>query len=467
MTGGAFALVRAAHEFGALLAFGSVVYATAIGRAFDRRARIGAAACLAASLVAALGWLAFEAANMSGLPFSDALTPSIVGVVLEATLFGRVWTLRLVLGTALCVWLLLRQHASDGRGPRGAPAGGGVEAWTTLALAAIYTATLALTGHAVAAEGVQRAVHVAADAGHLLAAGTWLGSLPGLATSLSAAKRSGTPASIAAASRTTARFSILGIASVGVLIATGIVNAWFLVGSRLALVGTPYGQWLLAKLAIFATMVAIAAYNRERLAPRIANGDRSALGTLARNARIELGLGAVVVAIVGHLGLLPPAAHDRVHVPAFLAPGDAAAVYPTGNAVSPVRATDDVVRRGRELYLGRCASCHGDSGHGDGPAAASLRIHPLDLVAHGSMHTQGDLWWMIAHGIPGSPMPAFSPDLRGEEIWELVEYVRVLAGLRDAPPSVVPPSVVPRPDKPPSDKPPSDASPVRAHALTH
>ena len=34
---------------------------------------------------------------------------------------------------------------------------------------------------------------------------------------------------------------------------------------------------------------------------------------------------------------------------------------------------------GRALFVTYCASCHGSSGHGDGPAAAGLRVKPADL----------------------------------------------------------------------------------------
>ncbi|MCC7180507.1 MAG: cytochrome c [Acidobacteria bacterium] len=35
---------------------------------------------------------------------------------------------------------------------------------------------------------------------------------------------------------------------------------------------------------------------------------------------------------------------------------------------------------GRTLYMEHCASCHGTSGRGDGPAADSLRARPTDLT---------------------------------------------------------------------------------------
>jgi mono/diheme cytochrome c family protein len=40
----------------------------------------------------------------------------------------------------------------------------------------------------------------------------------------------------------------------------------------------------------------------------------------------------------------------------------------------------DVGGAGRILYLTHCEGCHGVSGAGDGPAAASLRVAPADLT---------------------------------------------------------------------------------------
>lgn len=321
--GAAFAAVRALHEFAALVALGELIYAWAIVRSFDRRARRAVLALLVISLFGALGWLMCETSSMSGLPLGEALTRSVVSTVLEETLFGRLWIARLTLAAALCAWLaftLRRRRDSNGWAGR--------EASALLVLVALYVVSLSLTGHAIASPGAAAVPHVAADAIHLLAAGAWLGALPGLAATAAAAKRSATAASVAAALRATRRFSALGIVCVGALVVSGVVNAWFLVGTPAALIGTSYGHWLIAKLAAVATMIALAAYNRQRLVPRIRAGDATALGRLSRDAWIELGLGVVVVAIVGHLGISMPAIDERPVLPSFLAPLLAAASVP-------------------------------------------------------------------------------------------------------------------------------------------
>ena len=111
----------------------------------------------------------------------------------------------------------------------------------------------------------------------------------------------------------TRRFSILGIVSVAVLLATGLVNAWMLVGSFHALAITGYGQLLMLKMIVFAGMLAFAAVNRFYLSPRLAlaSGEPrlEALRQLTRNGVVEIALGMTIFAIVGALGTLHPAIH--------------------------------------------------------------------------------------------------------------------------------------------------------------
>src|SRR4029434_11304028 len=81
---------------------------------------------------------------------------------------------------------------------------------------------------------------------------------------------------------------LVGIASVALLAATGLVNAWFLVGRPAALAGTLYGRLLLLKVTLFTVMLTIAAINRMGLMPRIGDAMRdTALRRISRNARIE------------------------------------------------------------------------------------------------------------------------------------------------------------------------------------
>src|SRR5262249_13103255 len=114
-----------------------------------------------------------------------------------------------------------------------------------------------------------------------------------------------------AAARATRRFTNLGLASVGVLIASGLVNAWYLVGGVPALIGTGYGRLLLAKVVLFAPRLALAVAGRGRWAPRIAQGDAAATRALSRNALRETAAGIGVIVVVGILGISVPAIHRQ------------------------------------------------------------------------------------------------------------------------------------------------------------
>ncbi|MCM8747795.1 copper resistance protein CopC [Thermomicrobiaceae bacterium CFH 74404] len=97
-------------------------------------------------------------------------------------------------------------------------------------------------------------------------------------------------------------------------------------------------------------------------------------------------------------------------------------------ARNPIPATPESIAAGQELFVANCAVCHGASGRGDGPAAASLdwpQIN-MDLTAHLYQHTDGDLYWWIREGKAGTPMPGFKNQLADEEIWHLVNYLRTL-----------------------------------------
>ena len=82
------------------------------------------------------------------------------------------------------------------------------------------------------------------------------------------------------------------------------------------------------------------------------------------------------------------------------------------------------------LYLGLCATCHGDDGRGSWRAALFL-IRPGNL-ADGNLDQRSDeyLFDIIKHG--GSPigrpgMPGFGATLSDAEIRDLVRYIRGLA----------------------------------------
>jgi mono/diheme cytochrome c family protein len=89
------------------------------------------------------------------------------------------------------------------------------------------------------------------------------------------------------------------------------------------------------------------------------------------------------------------------------------------------------------LYRALCATCHGETGRGDGPAAAFLFPKPRDFTlgkfkvrstATGDLPTDEDLLATLDRGMPGSAMPSFAY-LPPEERKALVGHVKTLAVL--------------------------------------
>jgi cytochrome c oxidase cbb3-type subunit II len=89
------------------------------------------------------------------------------------------------------------------------------------------------------------------------------------------------------------------------------------------------------------------------------------------------------------------------------------------------------VVHGAELFAHHCASCHGNAGSGDGPAANGLMPHPANLQAttFSNERISSALW----DGVAGSSMPAWR-DLSGYDLASLVAYVQTLSRVLAPPP---------------------------------
>lgn len=98
---------------------------------------------------------------------------------------------------------------------------------------------------------------------------------------------------------------------------------------------------------------------------------------------------------------------------------------------SPLSPSASVIEQGKAIYEGKgtCANCHGIAGNGRGPAAIQLNPPPRDFRHHGFWRhrTEGELFWVIKHGSPGTAMAAFGPILSDEEIWSVIQYERAFA----------------------------------------
>ena len=482
-----FVATRAIHYAAAMLLFGELVFLIAVARpawqriapgdgdAVYRRLLAVMRWSVVASIVSGVAWLAAQAAVMSGVQVTQAMNRETLGLVLGDTVFGHVWMLRFGLVIVLGAVLAALQRSAGDRSRSRLAIGAAV-------VAAAYLGSLAWTGHALAGAEPDNFDRIVADVAHLLAAGAWLGALPALVQFLAGTDALDTMA------QATRRYSNVGMASVGVLVISGLTNAWYQVGDVPALIGTDYGRLLLAKLGLFVAMLSLAVTNRGVLTPRLAGGDRAALHLLRRTAVLEIAAGIGVVIIVGVLGVTVPAAHQspvwpfdytiswqRLQQSAWMQVTVAAAgviacicaavtvagllgrpprvrfaalagivipagvcawllgvpAYPTTYTVSPVHYTADAIVSGSALYALHCIACHGPDG-GERASAALLPVKPASLPERVPNQREGDLFWWIAHGIPNTPMPGFASKLSDVEIWNLIQFLDAQAAARNA-----------------------------------
>lgn len=84
--------------------------------------------------------------------------------------------------------------------------------------------------------------------------------------------------------------------------------------------------------------------------------------------------------------------------------------------------------RGKALYQNHCATCHGQTGWGDGPTAASLRVAPANFHLFRSfLKSDEELLRTIEHGIVFSPMHAWTGSLTEGQMIDVLAYVRLLS----------------------------------------
>jgi len=250
-----------------------------------------AGGCLVAAAGSGFLWFWAAAAGMSGSGLLDSLSPRLFQMVLEETAWGEAWMIRCATGVALGLLLCCARRGWSLR--------------VGAVLAAVLVGSLAWLGHAGAGAGARRPLMLAGDVTHLLAAGVWPAGLLPFALLLRRRMKAGALPAAHAAAR---RFSAMSLVTVGVLAASGLVNAFFLVGSFHALATTDYGRLLIVKVALFAMAVALGARNLLIHKPRLETAP-AALDAMARTVWIEVALGTLIVLAVAILGTLPPAAH--------------------------------------------------------------------------------------------------------------------------------------------------------------
>jgi copper transport protein len=266
-----------------------------------------------ATLIGTLAGLLLHGPFTAGLPLSRTLDATLLAQTV-GTRFGGIWAVRVLLLLLLVAFLRAwaEREAAWMR----------TSAWVAVGvLAAALVVTPALSGHA--AGGSDAAVGAVVGVVHFSAAAVWFGGVVLLGTCV-------LPRPDVSLLQAVHRFSSVAFTAMVVIVVTGMVQSWRQVGSLQALGQTAYGRLLLAKMAAFLLLIAVAARSRmlvrRRLTARALVGaaaphrqardaagsglseatDAESLSLLRRLVLTEVIIAVVVLAVTALLGIVTP-----------------------------------------------------------------------------------------------------------------------------------------------------------------
>ncbi len=267
-----------------LLSIGAVVFRLAV----VARARVDGATRIAASrhaarlgavaaaviIPAALARLVVQTAQMR---FPDDPWLGLARTLVASTSWGRTWTIQFASAALLMPAFSL---ARDGRASR----------WSVAALLVlVLSATPTLASHAMDAH-TALALSVGADWVHVMAAGTWIGTLAVMFAVVGRDEHARGETMMC----WLAAFSPIALGAVAVVASTGLLSSFFRLPAVNAIWSTTYGRTLLVKLAAVGVVVLLGWINWKRNTPAVV---ASGTSPIRAGMRAEV-IAALVVLLV-------------------------------------------------------------------------------------------------------------------------------------------------------------------------
>ena len=144
--------------------------------------------------------------------------------------------------------------------------------------------------------------------------------------------------------------------------------------------------------------------------------------------RLPEGEGARIAASIDTLLLLVQRTADPADVSSLARAATAGMAARLGISLEEIPATTPLAARGAEIYKSTCASCHGDRGAGDGPAAPGLDPPPANLSDHAALADASpqDFYRRITIGVAGTAMPGYETTLSADDRWAVAVYATLL-----------------------------------------
>ena len=99
------------------------------------------------------------------------------------------------------------------------------------------------------------------------------------------------------------------------------------------------------------------------------------------------------------------------------------------NEKNPFAGDPAAIATGLDHYRENCVMCHGAPGVAGAELSKGLNPPAPSLGEEENDTPDGELFWVIKHGIRMTPMPAFGPTHTDAEIWKIVAFIRHLPDL--------------------------------------
>ncbi len=253
--------------------------------------------------------LYMQAVDIMGGTIFSGVELSVVWRLLTRTTSGWVWIARTGLLGALL--MLLAWHRSwPWSGNRWVAA-------LILGGAALISRSLASHASSLASASL---IAIVSDMLHILAAASWIGLLMHFRLLLGRMREVETVTAQPILAPIVNRLTPIALASAGVLVGTGLYNATRHLDSLRAIIASPYGLTLLAKMLLLVPVLVAGSLNflvirpalrGARVSVKSTDDDRAALaGRLLSLVEIEVSVGAAILALAAVLSVVPPAVDD-------------------------------------------------------------------------------------------------------------------------------------------------------------
>lgn len=147
-------------------------------------------------------------------------------------------------------------------------------------------------------------------------------------------------------------------------------------------------------------------------------------------AVVVLGLGAAAAALLLHDGVSASATPTKAEE--FLARNARRLATPSNARamVNPMQPTAENLRDASLHFADHCAICHGNDGSGKTMLGRGMYPKPPEMTLANTQNlSDGELFWIIEHGVRFTGMPAFGEHGSADDSWKLVLFIRHLPQL--------------------------------------